>query len=140
MLQEVVLQRGFVRGQVALGPVPAEASEPREASLEVVVEVALDGAAGHAGRGGDLVMLEAVALQPEDLHLALDVRVRVVVAVGGDRPEVFLREGELAHRRRPWCRLHLLPRCRLWRFSSAAQTCQRSPRPIEHYPPDVARR
>jgi hypothetical protein len=37
----------------------------------------------------------------------------VPVAVIVYRLAVLVREGELAHRRSPWCRLILIPGCRL---------------------------
>ena len=63
----------------------------------VLVEVALDGAPGDVGVGGDLVVGQAVALQPEDLHLALDAGVGVVVPVVGQGLPVVRREGDDPH-------------------------------------------
>ena len=92
VLQEVFLQGTLCRPG-ALGLVPAEAAEARQAALEVLVEVALDGAPGDVGVGGDLGVGQAVALQPEDFHLALDAGVGVVVAVVGEGPPIVGGEG-----------------------------------------------
>src|SRR5262249_8474365 len=100
------------------------------AAFLVFVEVALRRAQGNASEVGDLVVRQAVALQPQHFHLALDVRMRVVIPVGVYRFDVFVREGELAHGRRPWCCLILLPRLNLWGFTSAGQTCTFSPRRV----------
>ena len=45
---------------------------------------------------------EDMTLQPQHFHLALDVRVRVVIPVVGHGRPVLLREGELPHGRRSW--------------------------------------
>src|SRR5262249_25653373 len=107
------------------------AADLLQAAVEVFAEVALRRAQGDAGEVGDLLVRQAVTLQPQHLHLALHVWVRVVVALAVYRLEVFVGEGELSHRRRLWCRVILLPGCRLWRFTSTAQTCQSSPRGVE---------
>src|SRR5262249_26107721 len=61
------------------------------------VEVALHGARRDVGQGGDLFVGEPPGLQPEDLHLALDVGVRVVVAVVANLAEDVLGEREATH-------------------------------------------
>ena len=65
--------------KAALGLMPPTAAEALQAAFEIFVEVALDGASGDVGVGGDRVMAQAVALEPEDLHLALDAGVGVMV-------------------------------------------------------------
>ena len=69
--------------QGALGMMPPAATQPRQAPFQILVEVALDGASGDIGVGGDLVVVQPVAFEPEDLHLALDVGVGVMIAVAG---------------------------------------------------------
>ena len=73
------------------------ATQARQAALEVLVEVALDGATGDVGVGGDVVVGQAVALEPEHLHLALDPGVGVMVTVVGQVPPVFCCEGDRPH-------------------------------------------
>ena len=63
----------------------------------VLIEVALDGTSRDVGVGGDLVMGQAVALEPEDLHRALDAGVGVVIPVVGQGFPVFRLEGDRAH-------------------------------------------
>ena len=69
--------------QGALGLMPTEAAELRQAPLEVLVEVALDGAEGDIGVGGDVIVVQSMALQPEDFHLALDVGIGMMISVMG---------------------------------------------------------
>ena len=79
----------------AVGVMPPAAAQVRQAALIILVEVALDGAPGDVGVGGDLVVSQAVALEPEDLHLAvLDAGVGVVVTVVGQGVPVVRREGD----------------------------------------------
>ena len=94
VLQKVLLQRVLVLGQGAVGVMPPAAAQVRQAALIILVEVALDGAPGDVGVGGDLVVSQAVALEPEDLHLALDAGVGVVVTVVGQGVPVVRREGD----------------------------------------------
>jgi hypothetical protein len=88
VFQEVFLQGVFVRDQGALGLMPTGAAQLRQAALEVIVEVALDGAEGDIGVGGDVVVVQSMALQPEDFHLALDAGVGVMVPVIGQGPPI----------------------------------------------------
>ena len=99
--------------QLRLGAAPLAAAKQRQAAFEIVVQIALHRAQRDAGKLGDLLVRKVVALQPQHFHLPLDVRVRVVISVVGNSFEVFVREGELSHGCRPWCRLILLPRCRV---------------------------
>ena len=73
------------------------AAETRPAAFEVFAEVALDGAPGDVGVSGDRVMAQAVALEPEHLHLALDPGVGVMVPVVGQGPPVVRRKGDRPH-------------------------------------------
>jgi hypothetical protein len=95
VLQEVLLQRVLVLGQGGVGVMPPAATQARQAALMILVEVALDGAPGDVGVGGDLVVVQAVALEPEDLHLALDAGVGVVVTVVGQSFPVVRREASI---------------------------------------------
>ncbi len=70
-------------GQGAPGLMPMALAQARQTALDVLVEVALDGASRDIGVGGDPVVAQAVALEPEDLHLALDAGIGVMVAVVG---------------------------------------------------------
>ena len=54
VLPEVLLQGGLVLDQGALGLMPPAATQARQAALEVLIEVALDGASGDVGVGGDV--------------------------------------------------------------------------------------
>ena len=74
--------------QGALGLMPAAAAQPRQAALDGLVEVALDGTEGDIGVGCDVVVVEPVALQPEDFHLALDAGVRMKIPVVGQGPPI----------------------------------------------------
>src|SRR5512146_1256099 len=82
---------------------PLRAAEAWQAAFEVFTEVALDGAPGDVGVSGDRVMAQAVALEPEDLHLALDAGVGVMVPVVGQSPPVSRREGDRPHDRSTGC-------------------------------------
>src|SRR3954462_201340 len=73
------------------------ATQARQAALEGFVEVASDGPPGDVGVGRDRVVVQPVALEPEDLPLAPDPGVGVMVAVVGEVPQVFGCEGEGAH-------------------------------------------
>jgi hypothetical protein len=72
---------------------PAAASQPRQAAITVFVEVALDGASGDVGEDGDVIVAEVVALEPEDLHLALNAGVGVMEPVVGQGSSIFVGEG-----------------------------------------------
>ena len=99
----------LVLDQGALGLMPAAATQARQAALEVLVEVALDGATGDVGVGGDVVVGQAVALEPEDLHLALDAGVGVMIPVVG-QPPVVCGEGDDPHDRSTRCCSQVIPR------------------------------
>src|SRR5262245_38875765 len=70
-----------------------------QAAFAVSVEVAVHGAQGDAGEVGDLPVRQAVALQPQHLHLALDERVRVVIAAVSNRLPIVVSKGEYPHGR-----------------------------------------
>ena len=53
----------------------------------------MDGTSGDIGERGDVIVAEAVALEPEDLDLALDAWVGVMEAVMGQGSSVFIGEG-----------------------------------------------
>ena len=103
MLQEVLLERALVLGELALGLMPTALTQARQTALEVLVEVALDGASRDIGVGGNVIVVQSVALEPEDLHLALDAGVGVVVTVVNESFPVFHREGDRAHDRSTRC-------------------------------------
>ena len=56
------------------------------------------------------VVAQAVALEPEDLHLALDAGVGVMVPVVGQGPPVVRGEGDRAHDRSTRCCSQVVPR------------------------------
>ena len=85
--------------QGALGLMPTEAAKLRQAALDVIVEVALDGAEGDIGVGCDVVVAQPMALQPEDFHLALDAGVGVIIPVVGQGPPIVWGEGDDPHDR-----------------------------------------
>jgi hypothetical protein len=96
-------RRVFVLGQGALGLMPMALTKARQAALDGLVEVAWDGAPGDVGGGSALVVGQAVALEPKDLHLELDAGVGVVRPVVGQGFAVFLGEGERAPEGSPRC-------------------------------------
>ena len=87
----------LVVGQGTAGTMPVAAAHLRQAPLQVVVEVAPDGAQGHTSQSGDLLVGQVVTFEPEDFHLALHVRMRMMIPLISNRFEVFGREGELTH-------------------------------------------
>src|SRR5512135_1827555 len=92
---------------------PLRAAEAWQAAFEVFTEVALDGAPGDVGVSGDRVMAQAVALEPEHLHLALDAGVGVVVPVVGQSFPVVRREGDDPHDGSTRCCPQVVPRQQL---------------------------
>ncbi|HVS37368.1 MAG TPA: hypothetical protein VMS17_17535 [Gemmataceae bacterium] len=76
---------------------PGEAADPLQAAVGELVEVALHAAPGDVGETGDVLVGEALTLEPQDLHLPLDERRRVMVALVADRVEVLGSKGEAAH-------------------------------------------
>jgi hypothetical protein len=124
VLQEVVLQRLGVGRQVALGPVELHPPQGLEPAGQVLVEVALDGAAAEVGQAGDLGVGQAPALEPQHLHLLLDAGVGVVEPLAPQGGDIRLGEDELPHGR-PRCRMGDTPaggvvikppngKCQLW--------------------------
>jgi len=88
-----------VLDQDALGLMPAAAAQPRQAALDVLVEVALDRAPGDVSVGGDVIVVQPMALQPEHLHLAQDAGVGVMRPVVGQGPSIVWGEGDDPHDR-----------------------------------------
>jgi hypothetical protein len=78
VLQEVLLQRRLVLTQEAFRSLPVAAAQALQAAVEVFIEVALDRTPGDIRQTCDLVMRQAMTLEPEDLHLALDAGVRMM--------------------------------------------------------------
>jgi hypothetical protein len=97
VLDEVVFEGLLMLVQLARLALPVEPTSPVEPALLELVEVALHGARRDIGQFGDVGVNEALALQPQDLHLALDSWVRVVVPVVADFRQHFRAEGEHAH-------------------------------------------
>ena len=79
---------GLVLDQGALGLMPADAAQTRQATLDVLVEVSLNRAPGDVGVGRNVVVVQSVALQPEDFHFALDAGVRVKISIVGQGPPI----------------------------------------------------
>ena len=107
---EVLLQGDLVLDQGGPGLMPPAATEALQAAFEILIEVALDGASGDVGVGGDLVMAQAVALEPEDLDLALDAGFGVMVAVVGQGSPVVRGEDDGAHAKPNRCGFQVAPR------------------------------
>jgi hypothetical protein len=63
----------------------------------VPVEVALNGASGDIGVGGDVVVVQSVALEPEHLDLGLDAPIGVMRPFVGQGPAVFRGERDRPH-------------------------------------------
>src|SRR6202042_1248532 len=92
-----ILMHGQVRG---LAPV-AVAADFGKPSDQKIQEVALDGAARDSCQRGNLLVGNAVVLQPQHMHLALHERVRMIKAFVLDRSEVALRKGHVTHEQPP---------------------------------------
>jgi hypothetical protein len=76
---------------------PTAAPQAFQAALQIRVEVTLNGTSGDIGVGGDLIMVQAVALEPEDLHLALDAGVGMMIPVVGQSLPHFGSEDDGPH-------------------------------------------
>ena len=81
-----------------------------QAPFEILIEVALDGASGDIGIGGDPVMSQSVALEPDDFDLALDARFGVVESVMGQGSAVVRGEDDSTHAKPNRCRVQAAPR------------------------------
>src|SRR5262249_433745 len=97
VLQEVVLQGALMLVQFAGRALPVEAADLVEAAGLELVEVALHGAWRDIGQRGDLGVGQALALQPQHLHLALDAGMGMVVAVVANLRQDFRADGERTH-------------------------------------------
>ena len=97
MFHEVVFQGSLVSGESVGLTLPGQASELVHAAVGELVEVALDTAAGDAGQAGDVLVSATLALEPQDFHLLLHARMRMVIAVVADRGQDFRSEGERTH-------------------------------------------
>jgi hypothetical protein len=86
-----------VRVQCPRGAAPGEAAQAFQAARQVLVEVALHRAARHVGRRGDLLVGEALALEPQDLHLLLDPGVGMIIAIVTDGVQHRGVKGNGAH-------------------------------------------
>jgi hypothetical protein len=84
-------------GQGPLGLMSLAEAQSRQATFSVVVKRAWDGASGDIGGGGDVVVTEAMALEPEDLPLALDAGVGVMEPIVGQGSTVFSSEVNRLH-------------------------------------------
>src|SRR5512144_2412819 len=92
--------------------------------------IALHGASGDIRVGGNPVMAQAMALEPEALHLALDTGVGVMVPVVGQSLPVVGREGDQAHDGPTRWVPRLLPISRLWPCTADDNLCQTRPRGV----------
>jgi hypothetical protein len=75
----------------------AELPDGVEATVPVGVEVPLDAGPGRPGQADDLGPGNALGGEPEDFHPPLDLRRRVVEAVGSDLGEDGRGDDERAH-------------------------------------------
>src|ERR1700735_77424 len=81
MLLEIGFQAILMHGQVrGLAPV-AVAADFGKPSDQKIQEVALDGAARDSCQRGNLLVGNAVVLQPQHMHLALHERVRMIYSL-----------------------------------------------------------
>ncbi len=106
---EGLLQRDLVLDQGGPGSRPRSAAEALQAPVAIFIEVALDGASGDVGIGGDPVMTQSVALEPEDLGLALDAGFGVMEAVMGQGSPVVRGEDDGAHAKTSRCGVQVAP-------------------------------
>ena len=106
---EVLLQRDLVLDQGGPGLMPPAPTEALQAPFEILIEVALDGASGDVGVGGDPVMAQSVALEPEDLGLASDAGFGVMEAVMGQGSPVVRGEDDVAHAKPNRCGVQVAP-------------------------------
>ncbi len=83
--------------QLAVLALPGDATEQVQAALQELVEVACDGAGRDTGQIGDLGVGAAFALEPQHLHLLLDARVGMVVAVVANLVQNLGAEVEVTH-------------------------------------------
>jgi hypothetical protein len=97
VLTEVFLQGSAVALQGTALSFPGVAADGVQASAAELLEVALDGGARDAGQGGNGVVLEALGLEPQDFHFALDEGFGVVEALPGDGGEVVVAEADGPH-------------------------------------------
>jgi hypothetical protein len=97
VLLEVLLQGALVLDQGGPWASPRAATEELQPAFEIFIEVALDGASRDVGIGGDPVMTQPVALEPEHLELALDAGFGVMEAVVGQGSPVVLGEVDGTH-------------------------------------------
>ena len=94
VFDKVVFQSLLVVVQFAAGALPAQAAEACKAAFGELVAVALHGAWGDSGEVGNLGVAQSLALQPEDLHLALDAGMGVMVTLVAKLRHDFRAEGE----------------------------------------------
>src|SRR4051812_29380288 len=76
-----------------------------------------------------------MALEPEDLHLALDTGIGVVVSVAGQRPPVLSGEGEGAHDESTRCGSQIVPRPQFTAMRSHLQFVPGQAKPSITAPP-----
>jgi hypothetical protein len=58
-----------MRSQLALWPMKADLSQLRQAALDILLQIAAQRILAHPCQASNLSMWEALAFQPEDLHL-----------------------------------------------------------------------
>jgi hypothetical protein len=76
---------------------PRETADTLQAAVGELIEVTLHAASRDVGKAGDVLVGEALTLEPQDFHLLLDARMRVMVALVADGVEVFGSKSEAAH-------------------------------------------
>ena len=99
VLAEVLFQRGAVAVQGAALAFPRVAADGVQAAGQELAEVALNGGARDASQAGDVVVGQPLGLEPEDLHLALNERLGVVITVEGDGGQIVVGESDARHGR-----------------------------------------
>jgi hypothetical protein len=89
---------------------PPAATQAWQTTFQVSVQVALDGASGDIGVGSDPAVVQAVALEPEDFHLASDAGIGVMIPVVSQGLPVVGREADRAHDGSTRCGSRVAPR------------------------------
>jgi hypothetical protein len=98
---EVFLQAGPVVFELAAASFPRETTDGVQAALGELLEVSGDRGAGDASQAGDVVMRQALVLEPEDCHLALHDGFGMVVAFEGHGNLIISAEGDTQHGKAP---------------------------------------
>jgi hypothetical protein len=97
VLQKEVLQGSVMGGKGVGGAPPRETAQTLQAAVGELVEIALDAAPRDSGQTGDVVVRESLTFEPQDLHLLLDARMGMVIAIMANGGEDVGSESECSH-------------------------------------------